>query len=332
MRSSRLLSLLLLLQARGQMTARELAEELDVSERTLYRDIAALGAAGVPVYGERGEGGGYRLLDGFRTNLTGLTQDEAAGLLLAGAGGAASQLGLGAILASVRLRLLAAVPAGLREVAVRAEQRFYLDAAGWAHARNNGPRSLELLAREVWEDRRVAITHARGDGRVVHRTLDPLGLVHKTGAWYLVGRSEGRIRVYRVDRIRDVQTTMTAAYRPVDFDLAKFWAGWEADYAAGLPTFTATVRLGPLAQRYRDSLGPLSPRSVTIVEEGPDGWTVEALVFDTQRSAVAALLALSPDVEVLAPLELGADLAEVALAVAQRHRPTVDPRSHRGTT
>jgi predicted DNA-binding transcriptional regulator YafY len=211
MRASRLVSLLLLLQARGRLTACELAEALEVSERTIYRDLFELGAAGVPVYGERGKGGGYRLLDGYRTNLTGLTAEEAGALLMSGAPGPAAELGLGSLLAATRLKLLAAVPTALRETATRAEGRFYLDPGGWAHDRARDDRHLKTVARAVWNDGRLEIGYRRPDGQAARRTLDPLGLVHKTGVWYLVAIHDGATRVYRVDRILAAQETETAS-------------------------------------------------------------------------------------------------------------------------
>src|SRR5829696_2048722 len=262
MRASRLVSILLLLQGRGRLTATALARELEVSERTIYRDLFDLGAAGVPVHGERGKGGGYRLLDGYRTNLTGLTAEEAGALLMSGAPGPAAELGLGSLLAATRLKLLAAVPPALRETATRAEGRFYLDPGGWEHDRPRDDRHLKSVARAVWDDRRLEVSYRRPNGKATRRTIDSLGLVHKTGVWYLVAIHDGATRVYRVDRILAVRETETASRRPDDFDLARFWESWEIDYAASLPVFTARVRLGPLAQRHRDDLGGLSPRAV----------------------------------------------------------------------
>lgn len=318
MRASRLVTIVLLLQARGRATAAELAAELEVSQRTVYRDLEALGTAGVPVYGERGAGGGYRLVDGYRTTLTGLTADEAGTLLLAGAPGPAAELGLGSLLATTRLKLLAAVPPGLRAAATRAEERFHLDPAGWAHAREPDRRRLEALASAVWEDRRVRVVHSTDPDRTVTRTLSPLGLVHKTGTWYLVADPDGARRVYRVDRITRVDVLDTPARRPSGFDLPGFWAAWQAEYAASLPTYWCEVRLGPQARRYRDRLGPTSPRDVR--EEPPDaaGWSRQQLLFDDAAVAAAALLALAPEVEVLGPPDLARRVAATAGQLAAR--------------
>jgi predicted DNA-binding transcriptional regulator YafY len=312
MRASRLVSILLLLQARGRLTAAELAEELEVSERTIYRDLFDLGAAGVPVYGERGVRGGYRLLDGYRTNLTGLTAQEAGALLMSGAPGPAAELGLGSLLAATRLKLLAAVPPALRETATRAEERFYLDPGSWEHHRPRDDRHLKTVARAVWNDRRLDISYRRPEGHAGRRTLDPLGLVHKTGVWYLVAIHDGATRVYRVDRILAAQELDVASRRPGDFDLATFWEQWEAAYATSLPAFSARVRLGPLAQRHRDDLGGLAPRAAAEDPPDNDGWVAQTLLFDDRRVAIAALLALAPEVEIIAPGDLRHDLVAVA--------------------
>lgn len=321
MRGARLVSLLLLLQARGRMTAAALADALEVSERTVYRDLAHLGGAGVPVVGERGEGGGYTLLDGYRTNLTGLTAAEAEALLLTGAAAPMADLGLGALLAATRLKLLAAVPPGMRPVATRAEERFHLDPGGWAHQAPLDRRHLRAVAGAVWRGRRLLLTYRRGDGRVVRRLLDPLGLVHKTGAWYLVAAHEGNVRVFRVDRIRAANERNEAARRPDGFDLAAFWVAWEADYAASLPTFEAQVRLGPIGRRYKGALGAVAPRAASEEEPEPDGegWVRQTLTFDDRRSAVAALLALAPDVEVIEPVALREELAAAARRLVERN-------------
>ena len=318
MRASRLVAILLLLQARGQMTGKELADELEVSLRTIYRDLSHLAEAGVPVWGEKGEGGGYRLLAGYRTNLTGLTEEEASGLLLAGAPGPATQLGLGSMLAATRLKLLAAVPPALRDVATHAAARFHLDPTGWAHVGRGEEPHVAALADAVMQDRRVRVRYERGDRRVVERVLDPLGLVHKTGSWYLVAGVGGRTRIYRADRIRELERLAAPAVRPDGFDLPAFWTEWEQAWARELPTFRVRVRLGPLARRHRDSFGGLTPQAV---DDGPpdvEGWVTTELTFDDRRVAVAALLALAPEVEVLEPADVRRDLVEIAEQAIER--------------
>lgn len=318
MRAARLVSVLLKLQAHGRLTAAQLAADLEVSERTIYRDLADLGTAGVPILGERGEGGGYQLLDGYRTNLTGLTSDEASALLLTGAAAPVAQLGLGSLLATTRLKLLAAVPSGLREVATRAEARFLLDPSGWAHARPRDQRHLHTIARAVWQDRQLRLAHRRLDGHAVQRTVHPFGMVHKTGTWYLVAAHRQRPLVYRVERVTSASVLDAPAERPPDFVLGVFWDAWELEYAASLPTFVATVRLGPRAHRYRDALGAASPRLAIEAVPDAEGWIRQELVFDAPDIAASALLALGPEVEVLDPPELRAALVAAARAVLAR--------------
>lgn len=321
MRASRLIRILLTLQTRGAATAAELSDELEVSVRTIYRDLADLGAAGVPVYGERGTRGGYRLVGGYRTSLTGLTSGETEALLLGGvAAPVTGELGVGAILASSRLKLLAAIPPGMRGVATRAEKRFHLDPGGWAHAPRRSTVHLQAIARAVWEDRVVVLAYRRGGAAgASQRTVHPLGLVHKTGTWYLVAAHRAHVRVYRSDRVEAVRVTDRATARPGDFDLRAFWFAWERRYAEQLPRVTVEVRLGPRAQRHRDALGALAPRDVSEEDEQADGWIQQGLVFDSAGVARAALLALAPDVEVLAPTALRADLAATAAAVSARN-------------
>jgi predicted DNA-binding transcriptional regulator YafY len=199
-RASRLVSLLLLLQTRGQLTAGELAQELEVSERTVHRDVEALSASGVPIYAERGAHGGIRLVDGYRTRLTGMTGDEAEALFLAGLPGPAAELGLGTVVAAAQLKVLASLPPELRARASRLVERFHLDAGEWFHANEAVP-YLAPLSDAVWNATRIAIDYERGSGPA-RRDIEPLGLVLKAGIWYVVaGTDGGQIRTYRISRV-----------------------------------------------------------------------------------------------------------------------------------
>src|SRR5262245_31142274 len=200
MRAKRLLSLLLQLQNRGHATAAELAEELGVSLRTVYRDLDALAAAGIPVTTERGPGGGCRLLNGYRTQLTGLDEGEAEALFLAGLPGPAAELGLGSVLARAQRKVLAALPARLRAAASLANQRFHLDPHRWFEPAPEHP-SLESIAVAVWSDRALRFAYERNDGARVEREADAIALGLKAGLWYFVGRVGGDLRVYRVSRM-----------------------------------------------------------------------------------------------------------------------------------
>src|SRR5437588_3221845 len=212
MRASRLVRLLLLLQTRGQLTAAELAEQLDVSVRTVHRDVEALAEAGVPIEAVRGPAGGYRVAGGYRTRLTGLTADEAEALFA----GPAAELGLGGVFADARLKVLAALPRELQERAERSARLFHLDTRGWFRGEDKTPH-LPALASAVWRGRRVAARYREG-AKVVRRTLDPLGLVLKAGAWYLVAHRPVGMRVYRVSRIVAVRALEEPLTPPRDFD------------------------------------------------------------------------------------------------------------------
>lgn len=218
MRADRLVSLLLLLQNRGRMTAPELAAELEVSVRTVYRDIEALGASGIPVYADRGPSGGYRLAEGYRTRLTGLTGDEAQALPFVGAVGPARDLGLGAVLATTQLKLQAALPAELAERARRIQDRFHLDAPSWFRSADPIP-YLAPIARAVWDQYALRI-HYRGWTGETRGEIEPLGLVLKGGIWYLVARAGETLRTFRVSRFLAAEPTGEQFERPPGFDLA----------------------------------------------------------------------------------------------------------------
>jgi len=286
-RATRLVSLLLLLQTRGQLTAADIAERLEVSVRTVHRDVESLAAAGVPVEALRGPAGGYRLAGGYRTRLTGLTGDEAEALFAAGMPGPAAELGLGGELAAARLKLLSALPSELQERATRAQRLFHLDARGWFRAEDSVPH-LPELASAVWRGCRVRIRYREGNG-VVQRTIDPLGLVLKAGAWYLVAHRVAGMRVYRVSRVASVRALEEPCARPDGFELSAYWHEWSRAFEESRPRVEVTVR-------------------------GPKG--VRAMTFESLGNAERELLRLGPDVEVLEPAELRTRIAETARAVA----------------
>src|SRR3954471_22303104 len=240
MRAGRLVSILLLLQTRGHMTAEQLGRELEVSVRTIYRDVEALSEAGVPIYAERGPLGGIRLVDGYRTRLTGLTTQEAEALFLSGLPGPAAELGLGTVVTAARLKVLAALPPELRTRASRISQRFHLDAPGWFRTADR-LEHLESLANAVWENLAIEIDYPHEGGPVTRR-LDPLGLVLKGGVWYLVGRINGGMRTYRVSRVLAVRETGEQFERPEDFDLAAYWSQSIVAYERGRTRYEAVFR------------------------------------------------------------------------------------------
>jgi predicted DNA-binding transcriptional regulator YafY len=313
MRASRLLSLLLLLQTRGRMTAQRLADELEVSVRTIYRDVESLSAAGVPVYADRGPDGGYQLLDGYRTRLTGLTTDEADSLFLAGMPGPAAALGLGAELAATELKLLAALPPELRSRAGRIRERFHLDAPTWFREPEQVPH-LTAVADAVWNQHRIVIRYERwSQPRLVTRTLDPLGLVIKAGHWYLIARSQEIVRTYRAVRILEVEPLGEGFTRPENFDLVAFWTDWAERFEAGVYRAEAVVRLSPEGLCRTEHLLPIAMARAARATAGPpgeDGWVQATIPIESLRHAHGDLLKLGSDVEVLDPLELREAIAQ----------------------
>jgi predicted DNA-binding transcriptional regulator YafY len=299
MRATRLVSLLLLLQLRGQLTATELAGHFEVSVRTIHRDVEALVAAGVPVEAVRGPAGGYRLAGGYRTKLTGLTAEEAEALFVAPA--PAAELGLGGVLTNARLKVLSALPPELQERATRAERYFHLDTRGWFRAEDTVPH-LPTIAAATWQERRLDARYREGR-KVVRRTLDPLGLVLKGGAWYLVARRSVGMRVYRVSRFASVRMRDDGFERPEGFDLAAHWDESSRHFEASRRRVEVKVRAGELALRYL-------PRDL----QGRDG--VFVVGFQSLEEAFRELLRFGPDAEVLEPVELRDRIAATAKEVA----------------
>jgi predicted DNA-binding transcriptional regulator YafY len=272
MRASRLVSLLLLLQTRGQMTAAALARELEVSVRSIHRDVEALSEAGVPIYAERGPHGGIRLVDGYRTRLTGMTPDEAEALFLSGLPGPAAELGLGTVVTAARLKVLAALPPELRARASRLVERFHLDAAGWFQVGEETPH-LATMADAVWEARRVSIDYGRMD-QIVTREIEPLGLVLKAGVWYVVALTDGQFRTYRVARIRGAEALDERFERPQGFDLAAYWAESSAAYEREAPRSEVTIRIRPERMGWlSDAVGKRAADQAERLEVfDPEGW------------------------------------------------------------
>jgi predicted DNA-binding transcriptional regulator YafY len=324
MRASRLLSTLLLLQTRGRMTAQELADELEVSVRTVYRDIESLSVAGVPVYADRGPTGGYQLLDGYRTRLTGLTTDEADSLFLAGMPGPAAELGLGTVVATAELKMLAALPPDLRARASRIRERFHLDAPGWLREADEVP-FLAEIADAVWNERMVEIRYRRWKTpREVTRRLAPLGVVLKAGTWYLVALAGEDLRTFRVSNVLGVQALDERFDRPADFDLAAYWQEWADQFELRIRGQRARVRLSPDGVRMlpyfvgRQVADLVTP---TLSEPDADGWVEAVVPIETVRHALSEFLRFGAEVEVLEPAELREMVASTVGKLAELYGP-----------
>ena len=322
MKSERLIALLFTLQARRSATAAELAKVLEVSERTILRDVAALQAAGVPLWSEPGRGGGIRLLDGWRTRLDGLTAPEAAALFVSGVPTALADLGLAGSLVSAQSKLLATLPEAARQRARELGERFHLDAPGWFH-REESLAALETVASAVWRQRRLHIGYRSGE-RTVERDLDPLGLVLKAGVWYAVAAVDGTIRSYRMSRIVSAHDTGERFDRPAGFDLASFWA--DASAAFDRSILRDRIRIRVPADAIRSLSAHMDRTAVAEAEAaaGPpdaDGWVELDLLVESVRIAEHQLMALGGAVEVLDPPQLRAALAAAGAAMAARNAP-----------
>ncbi|MFI9557282.1 helix-turn-helix transcriptional regulator [Nonomuraea endophytica] len=313
MRASRLMSVILLLQGRGGMTAAELAEELEVSERTVHRDVLALSEAGVPVYADRGRRGGYRLLEGYRTRLTGLDRAEAEALFLSGVPGALREMGLQDVAATARLKAAAALSPGLRDAPSTAAQRFHLDAPGWFAGDDPPPAALAPLARAVWGDRVVGLAYK---GR--QHTLRPYGLVLKAGVWYLVAH-KGDFLTFRVDRVEAVMAREEGFSRDPGFDLAEYWRLQSARFARSLLRTTITLRLSPSGVRMLRYIAGPAALEGALASLGEDG-TVE-LAVESVGVAYSQVLRFGPEAEVLGPPELREMVREAVLRTARLYTP-----------
>lgn len=319
MRADRLLSLMMLLQTRRQMTAEELANELEVSKRTIYRDIDALSVAGVPVYANGGPGGGYALLDSYRTTLTGLNENEIRALFMLTIPGPMSDLGVSQQLKAAILKLTSSFAGDHHEHVNYLRQRLHLDAASWFQTDESVPH-LRVVEEAVWQDRQLILSYRRRNGTTSERTISPYGLVAKANIWYLVAATDKGMCVYRVSRIEAVQMTQKHFTRPQDFDLAKFWTDWVIDYKTSLPKYSVTLRIGP-------DLRPVLPYILgddvrALVEQAqPDleGWRIIDYTFERIEEAQTYVLGMGASVDVIAPEELRIRVLKLATDVVAHY-------------
>ncbi|MFI2782341.1 helix-turn-helix transcriptional regulator [Streptomyces sp. ALB3] len=322
MRAARLIKMVLLLQSRPSMTAAELAGELEVSERTVTRDAQALSEAGVPVYAERGRAGGYRLVGGYRTRLTGLARHEAEALFLSGLPSALREMGLDDAASAARLKVSAALLPSLRDASDSAARRFHLDAPGWYHDPAT-PGLLPALAEAVWDDRLVTARYSRRPPDEVERELAPYGLVLKAGVWYLCARAGDDFRVYRIDRFTAVTVSGTRFVRDGGFDLPRFWAERAAQFARSILRTEVTLRLTEDgARRLPHVVDRAAVDEAMAGASAPDaeGRRTVVLPVESEEVAYSQLLSLGAEVEVLAPATLREHLADTAERLRDLYR------------
>ncbi len=317
MRADRLLSILLLLQAHGRLSARSLADRLEVSERTVHRDMEALAMAGVPVWAQTGRGGGWELAEDYRTDLTGLTETELRSLVVAGAPTVLAGLGLGEAFDRAITKVLATLPAARRDVATASRGYLHVDPTGWRRTEDAAP-WLPTLDAALRTGRRIAIAYERAyDRNVVERVVDPLGLVAKGSTWYLLAAVDGESRTYRASRLRHVEILDVAAQRPADLDLAAVWTSTRDAFTAALPAIDWTMRCSPrVIDRVR-----LGWRFARLVDEDPpaeDGWVTARFRADSVQVAVECALGLGAEGQVIGQAAIAEEVLAGARAVVAR--------------
>jgi predicted DNA-binding transcriptional regulator YafY len=317
-RADRLVSIMLLLQAHGRMTAGGLAERLEVSRRTIHRDLEALGMAGVPVVVDRGAAGGASLVDGYRTDLTGFSEPELRALVAFGAGDLAADLGMQPALDSASRKLAAAAGNGRTS---SLQQRVLIDGDTWSRMRNV-PEHLARVQNALWSERRLRLRYRRGGQRVVERVVEPYGLVSKRGTWYLLAGIDGTRRVYRVSRIEDAEILPETFERPSDFDLASAWGEAVASYRAAQP-LRVVVRPRPdraeaVACVYGES----------VVDRRPNG--LLELEFSSLEAAAGMLAGFGGSLEVVSPDALRQKLGAIGRELLATYVDPAPPRSYEG--
>ena len=319
MRADRLLSIMLLLQLYQRLTAGELARRLEVSERTIHRDMEALSTAGVPVVAERGSGGGWALVDGYRTNLTGLNAAEIQTLFAGLPERLLSDLDMGRDSDAAHVKLLAALPAASRADAEYARRRVHVDVAGWGGAEEAVPH-LHTVQEAVWRGRKLLFAYGSDCGEAAERVVDPLGLVAKGGVWYLVARATGgEARSYRVSRVVRARVAEEPCERPADFDLAAFWAGSVARFKSHAPQFRATFRAHKSVLHLMPYAGRFS-RVESLGETDAEGWATVSMRFQFEEDAAGLALGFGTKVEVVEPEDLREKILRTAEEVVRYYK------------
>jgi predicted DNA-binding transcriptional regulator YafY len=312
MRADRLLSIVLLLQTHGQLTSRTLAERLEVSERTIHRDMEALSVSGIPVVAERGSTGGWSLLGEYRTNLTGLNEAEIQSLFVTQPPKLLDDLQLKKASEGALLKLLAALPVMYRQGAERARRRIHIDTSGWSRPEEAVP-LLPVLQEAIWSERKLRFTYQRGPGcGEVEREVDPLGLVAKGSAWYLVARVGEDVRSYRISRMSSATVMDQSCAIPADFELGAFWEQSTKTFKANLPKNVAQFRVAPEVVPRLRFAGRFA-RVDDKVERDLDGWLRVSVGFDVEEMACEYALSFGSKLEVLEPRSL----REKVIAAAQ---------------
>lgn len=319
MRADRLLSIVLLLQTHHHLTSRDLASRLEVSERTIHRDMDALSGAGIPVVAARGTGGGWSLLGEYRTDLTGLTETEIQSLFVTKPAKLLADLRLEKAADGALLKLLASLPSTFRQGAERTRQRIYVDVSGWSRREEAVP-FLPVLQEALWLERHVQIAYERGEhGETVQRVIAPFGLVAKGSVWYLVGAVDGHVRSYRVSRIAQAEVLNERVAIPEDFDLAQYWEQSSSAFKGNVPNYLASFWVSPEVWQRLWFAGRFA--RVTETEEVDSrGWRKVVVGFDVEEMACEYAVSFGPYLEVIEPASLREKVITMAQATLEFYR------------
>ena len=318
MRADRLIRLVLLLQRHGKLSANALAQKLEVSERTVHRDIDALSSAGIPVYGEPGRGGGFSLMDSYQTSLTGLSESEIQTFFALSIPAQLSDLGIWKDLSALQVKLSRAMPRYGREGEDEIHQRLLIDSVWW-HQSDEPIPHLQTIEQAVWQNLRIYISYQPFFTERLRRFVDPLGLVAKAGVWYLVCFQSGRIRVYRVDDLQDVELTDETFERQSAFSLSEFWQDWrsklEKMQSSVLVTARFSAKILPELPRYfgrgiRDKIAKSDPPD-------PNGGVILSVSFRSLVDARDQMLSFGNAVEVLEPHALRVSIVDYAERIVE---------------
>lgn len=318
MRGDRLMKIVLLLQSRGRMSTRELAEELEVTARTVSRDLEALGQAGIPIVAYRGRFGGWSLMEGYRSGLTGMTPDETAALLLRASSGPLDDVGLGGHYETALRKLRAAYSEPERRTAEFVRQRLLIDESEWDGSRGGVPAALSVCQEAVWAGKRLRFEYAKeSGGQRRARIVEPLGLVVKQGNWYLAAQDGETVKTFRVSKMEGAQASDDFFRYPESFDLSVYWAEFVRTFPAKLPRYDTELSADEEALRALREERFAHIRRCKKISESE--YAVRA-DLETPEFALRFLLGLGMSVRVLEPAELAAAIAEEARRVAERHQ------------
>lgn len=318
MRASRLLAILIHLQLHHRVSASQLAREFQVSKRTIYRDIDELSSAGIPVYAEPGRDGGFALIDGYRTRLTGLTESEALAAALLHAQQVAADLGLGAAARSAHAKVLASLPPASARQAADMGARIHVDVTGW-YRPSATPQCLPILQTALSDCRQISFSYQSWQRQARH-SAGPLGLVLKAGSWYLVATKGNRVATYKVESITDLIVHDSPVRRPERFDLATYWAGSTKAFEDAISSQTATVRLSALGRRRLEQIRRTNLDAFVVGPCDSDGWVSATIPLECNPHGVGEVLQLGGEAEVLEPAQLRDAVATAAAAILAAHQ------------